>query len=96
MNNETTLPEETSVDQETGTFSDQETGTLPDQETESLSDQEAGTVIVTGEDYTEVLTEINTTLHHVDSTLEYGVCVLIVFVVVMLLQYVYKFFKMFF
>ena len=58
MNNETTLPEETSVDQETGTFSDQETGTLPDQETESLSDQEAGTVIVTGEDYTEVLTEI--------------------------------------
>ena len=47
-------------------------------------------------DYTESLTEINSTLHHIDQTVEIGVCLFIIVVIILLMNYVYKFFKMFF
>ena len=67
-------------------------------------------VVTETHDYTETLaeikalqeqelatyTEINTTLHHLDQTVEYGVCMLIIVVIIILMNYAYKFFKMFF
>ncbi len=47
-------------------------------------------------DYTEAFSEANTTLHHIDSVAQYGASILIVLLVIVLLNYVYKFFKMFF
>ena len=47
-------------------------------------------------DYTESLAEINSTLHHIDQTAELGVCLFIIVVIIVLMNYVYKFFKMFF
>lgn len=44
----------------------------------------------------EALQEIHTTLLHVDSVSQYGVSILIVLLIIVLLNYVYKFFKMFF
>ena len=44
----------------------------------------------------ETYTEINTTLHHLDSVAEYGVCLLIIVLIIALMKYAYKFFKMFF
>lgn len=42
------------------------------------------------------VSDINMTLQHIDNTVEYGVCLLIIVLVIILMQYVYKFFKMFF
>ena len=47
-------------------------------------------------DYTEALTEINSTLHHIDENVGLGVCLFIIVVIILLMHYVYKFFKMFF
>lgn len=44
----------------------------------------------------ESLLEINLTLQHLDKTIEYGVCLLIIILIIFLMQYVYKFFNMFF
>lgn len=51
--------------------------------------------VIDGSTY-ETLQEIHTTLLHVDSVSQYGVSVLIVLLIIVLLNYVYKFFKMFF
>lgn len=44
----------------------------------------------------ETLQEIHTTLLHVDSVAQYGVSIIIALLVIVLCNYAYKFFKMFF
>ena len=66
---------------------------------ESVSEETEETIIyqsVETIDYTESLTEINSTLHHIDQSVELGVCLFIIVVIIILMNYVYKFFKMFF
>ena len=43
-----------------------------------------------------VLQRMDETLTHVDSVLQYGVSLLIIFMLILLLRYIYKFFRMFF
>ena len=68
-----------------------ETSSVDEGETEKIVYQNVEVI-----DYTETLTEINGTLHHIDQTVELGVCLFIIIVIIVLMHYVYKFFKMFF
>ena len=43
-----------------------------------------------------VLQRMDETLTHLDSVVQYGVSLLIIFMLILLLNYVYKFFRMFF
>lgn len=55
--------------------------------------------IVLGENYDSeliVLQRIDTRLEHIDSTVQYGVSLFLVFMLVLILHYIYKFFRMFF
>lgn len=72
--------------------------TVSEGEEETETTEEETIVYQTAEviDYTEALTEINSTLHHIDETVELGVCLFIIVVIILLMHYVYKFFKMFF
>lgn len=79
-------PEETVSKEESETVEETETT-----EEETVVYQTAEVI-----DYTEALTEINSTLHHIDETVELGVCLFIIVVIILLMHYVYKFFKMFF
>lgn len=91
---ETQVTEETSTEPITDTSTDE----IPVDTSTDTTEQPTQTEVVIPEpiDYTEALLEVNTTLHHIDSVSEYGVCILIVILIIVLLQYVYKFFKMFF
>lgn len=43
-----------------------------------------------------VLQRIDSTLTHIDSTVQYGVSLMIIFMLILILHYIYKFFRMFF
>ena len=55
-----------------------------------------GDLAETEETQMVVLQRMDETLTHLDSVLQYGVSLLIIFMLVLLLNYVYKFFRMFF
>lgn len=52
--------------------------------------------IVVEETELVVLQRIDTTLTHLDSVTHYGVSLMIIFMLVLILHYIYKFFRMFF
>ena len=63
----------------------------------SEEDKEAnGDLAETEETQMVVLQRMDETLTHLDSVVQYGVSLLIIFMLVLLLNYVYKFFRMFF
>lgn len=55
-----------------------------------------GDLAETEETQMVVLQRMDETLTHLDSVVQYGVSLLIIFMLVLLLNYVYKFFRMFF
>lgn len=55
-----------------------------------------GDLAETEETQMVVLQSMDETLTHLDSVVQYGVSLLIIFMLVLLLNYVYKFFRMFF
>ena len=78
---------------------DSETTVLEDSEMVENNEKVEETVedVTVGEE-TEmvVLQRMDETLTHVDSVLQYGVSLLIIFMLILLLRYIYKFFRMFF
>lgn len=55
-----------------------------------------GDLAETEETQVVVLQRMDETLTHLDSVVQYGVSLLIIFMLILLLNYVYKFFRMFF
>lgn len=69
---------------------------VSDQEVDlEVSETEESSAIVTTQEF-ETLQEINEKLDRTNDLIEYGNCLLIVFIVVIILNYAYKFFKLFF
>lgn len=55
-----------------------------------------GDLAETEETQMVVLQRMDETLTHLDSVVQYGVSLLVIFMLILLLNYVYKFFRMFF
>ena len=82
---EETGAEQTDTDTSGGKESDLTDKTNPEESVEEIPDATA-----------ETLLQIQETVVHVDSVLQYNASLLIVILVIVLLNYVYRFFKMFF
>lgn len=78
--------ESTSLD-DTETFENSEENTTVSDEYSQVTEYDTELI---------VLQRIDTTLNHLDSVCQYGVSLLIVFMLVIILHYAYKFFKIFF
>ena len=95
-----TAPEETTETETTETETETEDGaeTVPETETETVpetAEEELNSEIVVY-DYTESLMLIDEHLQLASARIEYCNCLLIIILLIILLQYVYKFFKLFF
>lgn len=92
------MDEKIEVLEENETTEVETTETIGSDISEMLEDnKETGSALVIGEE-TElvVLQRIDDSLNHIDSVVEYGVSLLIIFMLILILNYIYKFFKMFF
>ena len=83
--------EELKKDSETTILEDSEMVENNEKVEETVEDVSAGE-----ETEMVVLQRMDETLTHVDSVLQYGVSLLIIFMLILLLRYIYKFFRMFF
>ena len=101
-----TTETETEMEDGAETVPETETETVPETEAETVPETETETVPETAEeelnseivvyDYTESLMLIDEHLQLVSARIEYCNCLLIIILLIILLQYVYKFFKLFF
>lgn len=80
--------------QETQEIEGNPTEDIQNSDEPAVSEEEMGTVVAESE--LVYLQRIDASLEHIDSTVEYGVCLLIVLMLIVILNYIYKFFKLFF